>query len=511
MKRFLNRYSDRIVGVIEGFDRILFRGTFRSISNGKGLERFLCSQHIRYQDFGKFAERITNVVSTHAKEMARQEGREYRFLRSSEISKEEVAREIAKRDQITEGLVCVLASVEPCQSFEIHRDGGGFRFFSVQRKCTHLYFYYLDTEFGWMHIRLQSWLPLQIQVCLNGREYLARALKREGIGYEQRDNCFVRIDDLKRAQQLLDRLHTRKWERVLGSWARRVNPWLAPKSNPKLHGYYWTMRQVEYATDLIFRDRATLDEIYPALADHAIKVFSSRDVLRFLGRRTNSSFNGEVQSNYRIRIEGLCVKHWVEENSIKIYNKQGSVLRIETTINNPMRFRVRREVTRQGQKVQRWVPMRKGIVDLKRRVDLCRAANGRYLDALAVVGEPKPSHRILDEVSRRIEVDGRPYRALHPISPEESRLFRVIMQGEFQTQGIRNQDLRSALEPEAESDPEKRRRSSSRATRQLRLLCAHKLIYKLPHNNYYRITKRGHEVMATVLRFRDCDIALLAA
>src|ERR671930_670229 len=202
MKRFLNRYSDRIVGVIEGFDRILFRGTFRNISNGRGLERFLCSQHILYKDFGKFAQQITEVVSNHAKEMARREGREYRFLRSSEISKEEVAREIAERDQIKEGLVCVLACVEPCQSFEIHREGAGFRFFSVQRKCTHLYFYYLDAEFGWMHIRLQSWLPLQIQICLNGREYLARALKQEGIGYEQRDNCFVRIDDLKRAQQL---------------------------------------------------------------------------------------------------------------------------------------------------------------------------------------------------------------------------------------------------------------------------------------------------------------------
>lgn len=511
MKRFLDRYSDRITGVVEGFDRILFRGTFRNISNGRGLERFLCSQHIRFKDFGKFAERITNVVSTHAKEMAKREGREFHFLRSSQKSKEEIAREIAERNQIKEGLVCVLACVEPCQSFEIHRDGGGFRFFSVPRKCTYFYFYYLDAEFGWMHIRLQSWLPLQIQVCLNGREYLARALKREGIGYEQRDNCFVRIDDLKRAQQLLDRLHNRKWERVLGAWARRVNPWLAPKSKPQLHGYYWTMRQVEYATDVIFRDAAALDEIYPALADHTIKAFSSRDVLRFLGRRTNSSFNGEVQSNYRIRIEGLCVKHWVEENSIKIYNKQGSVLRIETTINNPIRFRVRREVTRQGRKVMRWVPMRKGIVDLKRRVDLCRAANGRYLDALAVVGEPKPSHRILDEVSRRIEVEGRPYRALHPVSPEESRLFRVIMQGEFQTQGIRNQDVRRALEPEAESDPEKRRRSSARTTRMLRLLCAHKLIYKLPHNNYYRIAKRGHEVMATALRFRDCEIALLAA
>jgi hypothetical protein len=511
MERFLNRYSDRIVGVIEGFDRILFRGVLLSISNCRGLDSFLCSQHILYKDFGKFAQQVSARLRTHAEEMAKQGGREFRYLTSSTESKEEIAREIAEHDRITEGLVCVLACVEPCQSFEIRRRESGLNFVSVPRKCTHLYFYYLDAELGWMHIRLQTWLPLQIQVCLNGREYLACALEREGIGYEQRDNCFVRIDDLDRAQQLLDRLHKRKWERVLNAWARRVNPWLDPKSKPQFYGYYWTMRQVEYATDVIFRNEEALEEIYPALADHAIKAFGARDVMRFLGRRTNSRFNGEVQSNYRVRIEGLCVKHWVEENSIKIYNKQGSVLRIETTINNPKRFRVWREVERKGQKVMRWVPMRKGIVDLKRRVALGRAANARYLDALAVVGEPKPSHRILDEVSRRIEVNGRHYRALRPVSPEESRIFRVVMRGEFQVQGIRNQDLRRALEPEAEADAESQRRASARTTRQLRLMCAHKLVYKVPHNNYYRITKRGHEVMATALKFRETDVALLAA
>jgi len=90
------------------------------------------------------------------------------------------------------------------------------------------------------------------------------------------------------------------------------------------------------------------------------------------------------------------VKHRVEENSIKMYDKQGSVLRVETTLHQPQRFRVYRRVTREGRKVRGWYPLRKGIVDLRRRVELSRAANARYLEALAVVGDSRPSHRILD-------------------------------------------------------------------------------------------------------------------
>ncbi len=66
-----------------------------------------------------------------------------------------------------------------------------------------------------MHIRLQSWLPLTIQVCVNGREWLARQMQRAGISYEQKDNCFTQISDLTRAQALMNRLVNLPWARML--------------------------------------------------------------------------------------------------------------------------------------------------------------------------------------------------------------------------------------------------------------------------------------------------------
>jgi hypothetical protein len=241
-----------------------------------------------------------------------------------------------------------------------------------------------------------------------------------------------------------------------------------------------------------------------------VEQFSSPQVLRFLGRRTNTRFNGEVCSTHERRIEGVCVKHRVEENSIKMYDKQGSVLRVETTLNNPSRFRVYRGVRRKGRNVKGWYPLRKGIVDLRRRVELSRGANARYLEALAVGGESQPAHRILDPVSQPVKTPRR-YRALRPITPPESSLFAAILHGEFHLQGVRNRDLRDVLFPSPPNDPAHRRRATACTTRQLRLLRAHGLIYRVGRTYYYRPTQKGQQVMNTALIFRQTDFALLAA
>jgi hypothetical protein len=502
MKRFLERHQGRITGTLSGFDRVLFRGTLRSIAYVSGLEVFLYSQHVLFKDFGRYAENLSQRIIEQAKFTASKLGRPYQYLQSSKASKEELARQIMERDGIKQGLIAVFACVEPCQSFDLKKDkvSKHLLLISKERKCLHLYYYYQDREFGLMHIRLQTWMPFTIQVCLNGREWLARQMDRAGITYTKRDNCFTYIADLQRAQQLMDRLTERNWGRFLDALAQKVNPWIHPKTGLDLKSYYWSVRQGEYATDVMFRSAAKLAEIYPLLLRHAMFEFGSEEVMRFLQRRTNQRFAGEASSDLQRRLEGIRVKHRVEENSIKMYDKQGSVLRIETTINNPRRFKVYRSGITRGQKVKKWLPMRKGIADIRRRVELSRAANGRYLDALSVVGLETPSYRLLDRVNQVVKKVKRRYRALRPISPDDASLFQAILHGEHSLQGFRNRDLRKTL---ADSDS---RKGSARVSRLLALLRAHKLIYKVCKTNYYRITQKGHQVMATALKFRQPDM-----
>jgi hypothetical protein len=188
-------------------------------------------------------------------------------------------------------------------------------------------------------VRLETRVPFTIQVCVNGWEWLAHQLDKAVIGYEKRDNCFAHIEDLPQAQKMMDSLISRKWVPWLNVLAERVNPLLAPQHKLNLGSYCWTMREGEYSTDVIFKGAASLLAIYPALIAHAIHNFMAKDVLRFLQKRLHGNFNGELRSDRKTRVEGTRIKHWAHENSIKMYDKQGSVLRIEVTINNPRRWR----------------------------------------------------------------------------------------------------------------------------------------------------------------------------
>lgn len=508
MERFVRRHGDRIVGILSGFDRLLFRGTLRSISYVDGLDKFLSSQHVLYKDFGPYVQRLSDRLKTDAMACAADAGRPFEYVASAQVRKEDRARAIADRDQVTEGLVCVLSCVEPCHSFTIRRERERkrLRLVAGERKCLHLYFYFQDPDFGLMHVRLQTWLPLTIQVCVNGRTWLARQLTRARIPHTQVDNGFTALADGARAQTLADDLIDWSWARWLCRLGHLVNPWV---KDGFFHDYYWSVRQSEYATDVMFRDAAAVHAVYPALLRHGIELFHSEDVLRFLGHRPSTGFSREVLSDLQRRPEGVRIKHRVQENSIKMYDKAGSLLRIETTINNPERFKVRRRRPSDGR--LDWLPLRKGIADMRRRAAIGRAANARYLDALSVVGEPTPSHQLLDPVSQRVIHHGRAYRALRPISPQEAPLLRLVLQGAFLLHGFSNRDVRTLLDPNQDADPVRRRQVSARVTRQLRLLRAHGLIKKVPRTHAYRVTQKGEAVISTAITFRDTDLALLAA
>jgi hypothetical protein len=506
MERFVTRHSDRIVGILTGFDRMRFRGTLRTISNSKGLQIWLNQRHVLLKEFGRFAEGLSAEVTAHARAMAMEVGRPFEYLASWKIRKEDRARAIAARDGIRDGLVAIFSCVEGCRSFGVrgNRQTHRLELVSQERRCAHLYFYYWDRDFGLMHLRLQTWLPFTLHIGLNGREWLAQQLGRAGCRFRQVENCVLEVADLGLAQQLLRQLETRPWARVLRRFATRVNPLL---QGHQLRPYYWSLDESEYATDLLFHDRASLQAIYPALVTHAFQHFRSPDVLRFLGRQATAR-TAEVTTRIQRRVEGVRVKHWVAENSVKMYDKLGQVLRVETTLNQPRRFKVYR-ATAPGQ-ARHWVPLRKGIADIPRRVTLATATNGRYLDALSHVGVPTPVHQLLDPVQQRRVVQGRPYRPLRPITPEESACFARLLDGRTVVDGVCAATLRAVLCP-AQPDPVEARRATGRVSRRLRLYRAHNLLAKISHTRRYRVTAKGYQVMTAALACRAISLQQLAA
>jgi hypothetical protein len=190
---FLNKFGHKITGIISGFDRVRFRGSLRLLFQPSAMERYLASCGVLIKEFKDFAESITAKVKAAAYRAAAQAGRPAQYLRDSAVSKEDYARQIAQRDRIKAGLIALLSAVEPCYSYSVRGDRTTKEIHLViePRKCTHFYHYFMHAEFGLMHVRVQSWFPFTVEICLNGREWLARQMSRAGIGYQQAGNCFT--------------------------------------------------------------------------------------------------------------------------------------------------------------------------------------------------------------------------------------------------------------------------------------------------------------------------------
>jgi hypothetical protein len=348
-----------------------------------------------------------------------------------------------------------------------------------------------------MHVRLQTWFPLVIQVYLNGHEWLARQMDRHGLAYERLDNAFIRLGEPEQAQRFADQLAHQKWPRVLEALARRANPhWRKLLSGLS---YYWVIDQAEYSTDILFEDRAALKGLYSQLLRHATVCFSAEDVMTFLGRKPHGNFQGEVLTELKRRWPGARVKHRLKGNWIKMYDKHGCVLRVETVIHQPYEFRVRRQGIRRGEVVTAWFAMCKGVANACRCAEVARAANLRYLEALAVVDDPAAAYRLLDRLCEPRTRQRKRFRGLNLLRRSEVRLFASALRGEHFIHGFRNRDVAVGLGLGQPAQWAARKRQSACVSRKLQLLRAHGWVATIPHSRRYRLTVCGVTVMTAVI------------
>jgi hypothetical protein len=458
--------------MLSGFDRVLFRGTLRMLATARGLMNYLWSSRILLKDFGEWSQELTGQIRRASEAVMKEAGRPCRYLNDPSLSKEQLAREIAHQDGVRSGPICQLSAVEPCWSYELVRNRAARKLVLEPRyrKCLHLYHYHQHERLGLLHVRLQTWLPLAVRVCLNGREWLCRELDRSGATYLRRDNCLVQVSDAAMAQGMLDQQLRTNWPTLLGDLERSVNP-LRP-SLLKMDGspleYYWSVDQSEWATDLMFNSPAALSAIYPKLLRQGMLTLGSSDVMRFLGRKLDARFAGEVVSDLKRRTEGTRLKHRAGSNSVKMYDKQGSVLRVETTINDAGAFKVFRGTEAEPKKKQ-WRRLRKGVADTARLAQLSDACNRRYLEHLGAIDCPRTLSEALVPLSKAKTINGRRHRGLRVLAPDDGQLLEAVARGEFAIGGFRNGDIR-AIVFGADRDAAQSRRRCGQITRRLALL-----------------------------------------
>lgn len=508
MSTILEQYDDKINGTFSFFDRIILKGHIRQFFSASGKKYFLSEQNVLLKDFSSYANHITENLVSYVEKYTSDQKRPLIYLSSPKSSKEAVAKSVLQEDPVDEGLICTLSVVELCQTLMPRKhDNGLLQLDTVNRKCKYFYFYFQDRTFGFMHVKLQTWFPFLIQVYINGREMMKHVFNQNGITYKMYDNSFFQISDISKAQELADKFDSKSLCRQLDLFAHKVNPFLDTIESVFHQGYYWCVDQCEYATDVMFKSREALEDIYPSLVGHAFYDFKCTDVFSFLGRKLDPKFLGEAVSDYRKRPTGWRIKFKMKSNSIKMYDKF-SCLRVELTINDPREFKVFKDVNhKDGTVSKRWVPMGKSIANLYRYAEISKAANRRFLDAMQDIVPAGSIEKEINGICSPKTVNGKIHTGYNVWHPETFRLFEEISSGKYLIRGFTNQDIRRSIGL-SEPDSKKERNRMSRTLAKLR---AHGLIRKIPRSRRYMITAKGHRVIGALIETKHKIYPSLAA
>lgn len=495
MTSLLERYDEKINGVLSCWDRVIIQGTIPNFCYSAGMTSYLYEHDIRIFDYPKFAEPLRDQIRHNAEQLAENNGLSIEFIRKSSESKEKHIQDIIKKRGNHPGLVAILSAMEKCPSYYPWHDKTSHKTYLRPKdgKCLHFYFYFIDEIYGLCYLRVPTWCPFRLQFYFNGHNWLASKLDRLGIGYKLVDNAFAKIDDWNKAQLLMEKFSTRKLHTALDQFARMYCPVV---HELKLK-YRWSIMQVEYATDIVFLRQQDLASLYDEITRTAIHSVKASNVATFLGRKLTGNYQDEVGNDFSTRIEGTRIRHTMGPVSIKMYDKFSLILRIETTTNNLSFFKHHRRVEkRDGTSVYKLASLKKSIYSLHDLSGLLHAANYRYIDFISELDVPSAGNKELTKISAPCIQNDRSYKGFNFFSTEDQHLFEVIFRGEYFISGLRNSDLKQHLDGY----------SSSRISRLLKRLRVHGLIKRVGRTYKYYVTALGRRTIITGLKLKQTFI-----
>jgi len=505
----IDKFNENINGVLSTFDRVIINGYIGQLFNYRLFLYYLIQNNIQLKDFNNFALQQTASLCSHIDDYIKENNVTVQYLSNNKLDKSEIAHKDFSKDISRTGLISAFSVVEVCNTTTVkpNHQTKKLEVTSRSTRCKHYYLYYNDEEFGWMFFKIQTWFPYNIQIYINGREYLSKLLDKNNIKYEMYYNSFSYLEDFDKAQQLANDILNKKLSDSFDGIARKINNLLPNIENIFHWSYYWCIDQCEFATDINFKSRETLSNIYKPLVETAYFTFSSQDIYSFFGRKIeyiNSFSKGEIVSDLRNRYQGYRIKFKINNNQIKMYDK-GNNLRIEVTINNPHDFKVFKstidESTGEVTKDKKWLPMGKSVANLYRYVEISKSITNRYLNALPEIDTNKVPLKELEKISSNKEVKGRKYTSFNILNPDTLRLFVAISDGAYIINGFNNKLVREKIFIDNTS-----KKNINKTTRLISKLRGHGIIRKVPKKNRYYLTNNGRKIINSILLYTNKNL-----
>lgn len=408
-----------------------------------------------------------------------------RFERGS--SKEQVAKPYldAARQADTEGVVFIGKAQERLPGgWRGFRRGGsdGHPHFVWQRQSLfvdHYYFYVWDRDWGPGWIKLCPYAPYPIWSWCNGHEWAKQQLAKAGVGFKALDNGLWQVDDPEAAHRICGRLCAGHVRGFLNRWTAHVPGVLTPADHRAGFSYEYSIRQMEISDTAVF-DRPASGRMFfeVAIRDH-LDLGKPDKVRLVVDRRVSSRTPGTFQTQIITKGVDPTIQIHYKSSKVKAYFKESRALRVETTINNPRDFDIRKTLN-----ADNWRALKHIGVDI----------NARFLDTLGENTPPPPDVTALQQVVLpSIDPDGLPAAGLRFGDPRVMALLATLAAFTHVVAGLTNPALRSMV-----ADLLGRPYNCRQASYDLRRLRRKGLIERVPGRHLYQVTPHGRAV-ATLL------------
>jgi hypothetical protein len=392
--------------------------------------------------------------------------------------KDEVAAAYRQTFTQEEGVVFIGVAQERADSFKAtsQKREGGFVNIHYSRQSVyvnHYYFYLQDKEFGPAFIKVSSYIPYPIKVCLNGHEWAKQQLRQAGLTFESLDNGFRSCEDPQRLQELCDQLGPEQIQAFFDKWIERLPMPLTAHDRQAGYRHRLSVWQVELSRTQVFSEPQRGREFFEAVIRENLDLGRPDRVQLIFDRKITRGTPGRFQT--QVIQAGVCPYLYIEykKSRIKQYFKENQALRTETMINNPGDFYVGRT-----------------LPNLPFLQKIGRETNRRLLDVQRISHDCHLSQASVERVVHpTVTPDGQPAPGLRFGHPRTLALLAALTLFVHNLCGFRHSALQAQVATLLGAAY-----SSNQMSYDLRRLQRKGIVWRVPHSQRYLITPYGLKV-----------------
>ena len=461
---------------VECLDRLYLNGYIGKLATGPGLTMFMRGQLGKPVPspvvLGQVSEKFREAVKRLAE---REHIPLYQFQHKER--KDDIANDFRRKRQVRDGIVFIGVAQEKAQAFNGKKVNGQFQFDRDKTVyVNHYYFYIEDEEFGPLFLKICSYAPWSVKLCLNGHEWAKRQLDKRHITYEALDNGFLSCSEPVKLQEICDALGPEDIDRVFRKWLRRIPLPLRPED--RRAGYDWDLSiwQMEVSLTQIFDRPLRGREFFEEIIRDNLDLGRPDRVQLVFDRVVTKKTPGEFRT--RVIQDGVHPSLHIHYKNfdLKQYFKEGRGCRTEGTFRNPHDFGIN-----------------KGLANLPYLQKIGRQINRRLLEVERVSHNSGLSGDSIQRVVQpAVTEDGKKSPGLKFGQPRVMALFLALTLFHHLIDGFRNHDLRQHVADLLGVSIEEY--TSNQMTYDLRRLRLKGLIYRPPRTNRYFVTPYGWKV-----------------